>query len=92
MASKISSALPAHLKPAALSSSNGNADGAFERKHHGKTQSHMVSHIPAVCGDVVSWARSGLKLPMCTGSHVLAENNPLCILLFHTTMARGERH
>lgn len=41
MASKISSALPSHLKP--TGTSNGDADGAFSRKHHGKSQSHVVS-------------------------------------------------
>ncbi|KAA6415940.1 MAG: UTP-glucose-1-phosphate uridylyltransferase [Lasallia pustulata] len=40
MASKISSALPAHLKPSGTS--NGDADGAFLRKHHGKSQSHVA--------------------------------------------------
>lgn len=41
MASKVSSALPAHLKP--TGTTNGDADGAFSRKHHGKSQSHVVS-------------------------------------------------
>lgn len=41
MASKISSALPAHLKPSGAS--NGEANGGGARKHHGKSQSHMVS-------------------------------------------------
>ena len=40
MASLASKALPAHLKDAV---SNGEGNGAFERKHHGKTQSHVVS-------------------------------------------------
>ena len=40
MASLASKALPAHLKDAI---SNGEGNGAFERKHHGKTQSHVVS-------------------------------------------------
>ena len=39
MASLASKALPAHLKGAV---SNGEGNGAFERKHHGKTQSHVV--------------------------------------------------
>ncbi len=37
----MASALPAHLKPAAMS--NGDGEGAFARKHHGKSQSHVVS-------------------------------------------------
>ena len=41
MASKISSALPAHLKPSGAG--NGDANGGFARKHHGKSQSHVVS-------------------------------------------------
>ena len=40
MASLASKALPSHLKD---SMSNGEGNGAFERKHHGKTQSHVVS-------------------------------------------------
>ncbi|KAL8689550.1 MAG: hypothetical protein Q9224_004617, partial [Gallowayella concinna] len=36
-------ALPAHLKSSAMS--NGDADGAFHQKHHGKSQSHVVSKI-----------------------------------------------
>lgn len=43
----LKSALPAHLKPSALGGNgNGNkaaADAEFAKKHHGKTQSHMVS-------------------------------------------------
>ncbi|CAF9913056.1 MAG: UTP-glucose-1-phosphate uridylyltransferase [Heterodermia speciosa] len=39
MASLASKALPAHLKDAI---SNGEGNGAFERKHHGKTQSHVA--------------------------------------------------
>ena len=49
MASKISSALPSHLKPSGAS--NGDADGAFARKHHGKTQSHVVSDIVVISLD-----------------------------------------
>jgi hypothetical protein len=41
MASALKSALPAHLKPSTLG--NGDAGAEFARKHHGKTQSHMVS-------------------------------------------------
>jgi len=33
--------LPSHLKPSGL----GNGDAEFARKHHGKTQSHMVSFV-----------------------------------------------
>jgi hypothetical protein len=36
----MASALPAHLKPAAMSN---DGEGAFARKHHGKSQSHVVS-------------------------------------------------
>ena len=43
MASTLKSALPAHLKPSGLG--NGDANAEFARKHHGKTQSHMVSPI-----------------------------------------------
>lgn len=39
MASTLKSALPSHLKP----SSALGGDAEFARKHHGKTQSHMVS-------------------------------------------------
>lgn len=47
MASALKSALPAHLKggsgkPSGLGS-NGDPAAEFARKHHGKTQSHMVS-------------------------------------------------
>src|SRR5258708_5377843 len=43
MASK---AIPSHLKP---SSAAGNGDGdSFARKHHGKTQSHVVSDFHAL--------------------------------------------
>jgi hypothetical protein len=44
MASKISSAIPSHLKPAGL---NGGADK--QEKHHGKTQSHQVSDGCCCC-------------------------------------------
>ena len=37
-----SKAIPSHLKPAAA---QGNGDADFARKHHGKTQSHVVSRI-----------------------------------------------
>jgi len=41
----MASALPSHLKPAASGNtkSNGDGEGAFARKHHGKSQSHVVS-------------------------------------------------
>jgi hypothetical protein len=41
MSGLIKQALPAHMKPA--SANGGNGEEAFKRKHHGKTQSHMVS-------------------------------------------------
>ena len=40
MASALKSALPSHLKPSGL---GGDGEKEFARKHHGKTQSHMVS-------------------------------------------------
>ena len=45
MASKISSALPAHLKPSAMNGNGDSDSAAFARKHHGKTQSHVVSTV-----------------------------------------------
>ncbi|KAF5125512.1 hypothetical protein E5D57_010200 [Metarhizium anisopliae] len=39
MAGIVKSALPSHLKPDAASGD----DNGFERRHHGKTRSHMVS-------------------------------------------------
>ncbi|KAK5990680.1 UTP--glucose-1-phosphate uridylyltransferase [Cladobotryum mycophilum] len=41
MAGIIKSALPSHLKPESAESDNG-----FERRHHGKTRSHMASNFP----------------------------------------------
>lgn len=41
MASKLQNALPSHMKPAALSNGDGNT--TVDQKHHGKSQSHMVS-------------------------------------------------
>jgi UTP--glucose-1-phosphate uridylyltransferase len=38
------SALPSHLKSSGLAGGNGEA-AEFARKHHGKTQSHMVSTV-----------------------------------------------
>ncbi|KAI4105628.1 MAG: hypothetical protein L6R37_002616 [Teloschistes peruensis] len=40
MTSKLSNALPARLQSGL---SNGDAEGAFKQKHHGKSQSHVVS-------------------------------------------------
>jgi UTP--glucose-1-phosphate uridylyltransferase len=42
MASKLS-ALPSHLKPSAGGAQNNGDAAEFARKHHGKTQSHVVS-------------------------------------------------
>lgn len=42
MAQALKSALPSHLKPSSLSP---NDNGEFARKHHGKTQSHMVCAV-----------------------------------------------
>lgn len=39
--SGLKNALPAHLKSALSGGSTGDAE--FAKKHHGKTQSHMVS-------------------------------------------------
>ncbi|KAL9000236.1 MAG: hypothetical protein Q9169_001138 [Polycauliona sp. 2 TL-2023] len=46
-------ALPAHLKSSAMS--NGDAEGAFQQKHHGKSQSHVwettrpwIRHLSAI--------------------------------------------
>jgi UTP--glucose-1-phosphate uridylyltransferase len=40
-----SRAIPSHLKP---SSAAGKDDGGFNsQRHHGKTQSHVVSYFPA---------------------------------------------
>lgn len=41
MAQKIKDALPSHLKP---SSNGGDEGGDFARRHHGKSQSHVVSY------------------------------------------------
>lgn len=38
---KLQSALPSHMKPAVLS--NGEGIAAAKLKHHGKSQSHVVS-------------------------------------------------
>ncbi|POR31249.1 Uncharacterized protein TPAR_08553 [Tolypocladium paradoxum] len=38
----VKSALPSHLKPA----HDGGEDNGFERRHHGKTRSHMASQPP----------------------------------------------
>lgn len=40
MAGVVKSALPSHLKPAGQ---NSGDDNGFEKRHHGKTRSHMVS-------------------------------------------------
>jgi len=50
MASTLKSALPAHLKPSTLG--NGDAAAEFAKKHHGKTQSHMVSS-PFLDGGII---------------------------------------
>lgn len=39
MASKLAAAIPTHLKPG---SANGGAGDGTERRHHGKSQSHVV--------------------------------------------------
>ncbi|TVY75943.1 hypothetical protein LSUE1_G005636 [Lachnellula suecica] len=55
MANILKSALPSHLKPSGLG--NGDAANAeFAKKHHGKTQSHMIFHLAGICA-------SELQLP-----------------------------
>ena len=58
------SALPSHLKSSGLA---GNANGEaaeFARKHHGKTQSHMVSvfFIPFSVWGEARRLRNGIRL------------------------------
>lgn len=43
MAAAFKSALPAHLNPKSALGGNGDSNVEFAKKHHGKTQSHMVS-------------------------------------------------
>jgi hypothetical protein len=45
MAAAFKSALPAHLNPKSALGGNGDSNVEFARKHHGKTQSHMVSAV-----------------------------------------------
>ena len=52
MTSSLKSALPAHLKSAL---GNGDANAEFARKHHGKTQSHMVSVPPKLLKMTNAW-------------------------------------
>lgn len=41
-----SKAIPSHLRPqVAATAGNGAPEKEFERKHHGKTQSHVVSSV-----------------------------------------------
>ncbi|OAA48681.1 UTP-glucose-1-phosphate uridylyltransferase [Metarhizium rileyi] len=42
MAGVVKNALPSHLKPAGIS---GGDDNGFERRHHGKTRSHMCGGL-----------------------------------------------
>ncbi|KAJ6790343.1 hypothetical protein PWT90_09002 [Aphanocladium album] len=51
MAEAIKSALPSHLRPAAAGA--GEENNGFEKRHHGKTRSHMVSS-PPLCFDASS--------------------------------------
>jgi hypothetical protein len=53
MAQTLKSALPAHLKLSGLG--NGDANAEFARKHHGKTQSHMVSCSYFDCWIELAW-------------------------------------
>jgi UTP--glucose-1-phosphate uridylyltransferase len=43
--SGLKSAVPAHLKSALGGGNNNDATKDFAKKHHGKTQSHMVSCV-----------------------------------------------
>jgi hypothetical protein len=42
-----SRAIPSHLKPSAAA---GGQDGDFTQRHHGKSQSHVVSTSPPFWG------------------------------------------
>src|SRR4051812_21425504 len=53
MAGVVKSALPSHLKPAGNTSGD---DNGFEKRHHGKTRSHMVSE--AFCPIPLSFAHA----------------------------------
>ena len=48
MAAALKSALPSHMKP-----SKGNGEADFARKHHGKSQSHMVSYSNNSYGNLI---------------------------------------
>ena len=50
-----SRAIPSHLKPAAAS---GNGDADFAQRHHGKTQSHVVSRVSAIPSLAQAWHSS----------------------------------
>lgn len=43
MAANSKSAIPAHLKSSGLNNADAAEKAEFARKHHGKSQSHMVS-------------------------------------------------
>jgi hypothetical protein len=51
MAASLKSAIPSHLKSSGLQNAD-DAKAEFARKHHGKSQSHMVSlcfhHVPLI--------------------------------------------
>jgi hypothetical protein len=47
MASALKSAIPSHLKPSAAEKHTAD-DKEFKGRHHGKTQSHMVSQYSLV--------------------------------------------
>ena len=76
MASKIQSALPAHLKSSALSNGNGDADGSFARKHHGKTQSHVVSWTASLFSMLEIYP---YQLHICDPTLNVAAGASLCI-------------
>ena len=54
-------ALPSHLKPSAAE----GGEGGFAPRHHGKTQSHVVSHSP-----FLQLPSTCLLFPACLGSCV----------------------
>ena len=42
MAEAIKSAIPSHLRPGNKDEGNSSENNGFEKRHHGKTRSHMV--------------------------------------------------
>ena len=73
MASKTSPAIPSHLK-----FGNGNVDGEFRGKHHGKSQSHVVSItlLPSTKPELPSSIRPS-STPHSTAPRMALESPPL---------------